>query len=175
MVEKRKDALGHCITAVPHHHHHPRRMIQPSVCVQECPFSLESLQLKRIESGSLLAICSMCLRMSFLVMIPSKRLKREGEKGFLFLINTNHRAVKSHKSNRQFLNRWSSLAYAWERLCLHKSSRPHVQSVRVCFQSSCFFYIMSFPFIVLDRLEGWITGIRERPTATLIRSTSGPD
>lgn len=37
-------------------------------------------QLKRMESGSLLAICAMCLRMSFLVMIPSSLLKTETEK-----------------------------------------------------------------------------------------------
>lgn len=37
-------------------------------------------QLKRMESGSLLAICAMCLSMSFLVMIPSSLLKAETEK-----------------------------------------------------------------------------------------------
>lgn len=37
-------------------------------------------QLKRMESGSLLAICAMCLSMSFLVMIPSSLLKTETEK-----------------------------------------------------------------------------------------------
>ncbi len=40
------------------------------------------VQLKRMESGSLFAICAMCFRMSFLVMIPSSLLltQREREK-----------------------------------------------------------------------------------------------
>lgn len=40
------------------------------------------IQLKRMESGSLLAICAMCFSMSFFVMIPSSLLmaKKEREK-----------------------------------------------------------------------------------------------
>lgn len=40
------------------------------------------VQLKRMESGSLLAICAMCFSISFLVMIPSSRLmtQRQREK-----------------------------------------------------------------------------------------------
>lgn len=37
----------------------------------------EEAQLKRMESGSLLAICAMCFSMSFLVMIPSSLLKNK--------------------------------------------------------------------------------------------------
>lgn len=35
-------------------------------------------QLNKMESGSLLAICAMCFRMSFLVMMPSSLLRRKG-------------------------------------------------------------------------------------------------
>jgi len=38
------------------------------------------VQLKRMESGSLLAICAMCLSMSFLVMIPSSLLTTDTKK-----------------------------------------------------------------------------------------------
>lgn len=37
----------------------------------------EEAQLKRMESGSLLAICAMCFSMSFLVMIPSSLLEKK--------------------------------------------------------------------------------------------------
>lgn len=37
-------------------------------------------QLKRMESGSLLAICAMCFSISFLVMIPSSLLMTQREK-----------------------------------------------------------------------------------------------
>lgn len=38
------------------------------------------IQLKRMESGSLLAICAMCFSMSFLVMIPSSLLMAKKER-----------------------------------------------------------------------------------------------
>lgn len=40
----------------------------------------EGVQLKRMESGSLLAIWAMCFRMSFLVMIPSNLLQQNQRK-----------------------------------------------------------------------------------------------
>lgn len=59
----------------------------------------EEAQLKRMESGSLLAICAMCFSMSFLVMIPSSLLKnkkqRQKSHTLLHLILCSLRHVRS--------------------------------------------------------------------------------
>lgn len=76
--------------------------------------------MKRMESGSLLAICAMCFSISFLVMIPSSRLmtqrqreKREKSRADYFISYFVCLVMESQRSDKRQRRTHTHWAEVW--------------------------------------------------------------